>query len=187
MKNILERSLTASEFHEILEYCSETGIFRWKERPLSSFPRTKIHTQERNCQIWNARFAGTIAGNRLHSGYIRVCIAHTSYLAHRLAWLAHYGKWPNGYLDHINTNRHDNRIANLREATASQNNANKNMRRSSKSGRKGVSWDRTIGKWQCGIGVNGKQIKIGSYNSLDEAALAYEEAAKKYFGEYARV
>ena len=99
-------------------------------------------------------------------------------MAHRLAWFYTYGKWPNHEVDHINGNRLDNRIANLREATRSQNEF------AAKKG-KGIRWEPKRKKWLARIGVNWKQINLGRYATREEALAAYKKAAKEAFGEFA--
>ncbi|MDX3744647.1 HNH endonuclease signature motif containing protein, partial [Pseudomonas sp.] len=69
-----------------------------------------------------------------HDGYLRINVAKTSFKAHRLAWVLYYGKWPDGDIDHINCDRADNRIENLRECSRSQNCHNTSLRRNNKSG-----------------------------------------------------
>ena len=97
---------------------------------------------------------------------------------------------PDGYfVDHINMNRLDNRRCNLRIATKAQNSYNRPARRDNTSGYKGV-WFRSNVKNKCWIAeirINGKKIHIGTYQTKEEAALAYNEAAKKYHGEFARL
>jgi hypothetical protein len=95
-----------------------------------------------------------------------------------------YGRWPAEQIDHVNGVKGDNRIANLREATPTQNVANTLARRNNKCGKKGVVLAR--GKWQAQIYPNGRQIKLGSFNSAEEAHAAYCSAARIYFGEFAR-
>jgi len=91
------------------------------------------------------------------------------YQAHRLAWLYIYGKFPEHYIDHINGNKSYNRISNLREATASENNRNSILRKDSTSKVKGVHWCNRQMKWVASIKVDNKSIYLGSFSDLEKA------------------
>ena len=91
-----------------------------------------------------------------------------------------------GEIDHRNTNTLDNRIENLRSATKSQNQANRGPPKNNKTGFKGVSWDKRSSKYRAVIGVNGKLLHCGYFDHPEEAAMAYDLAATKYFGKFAR-
>lgn len=91
--------------------------------------------------------------------------------------------WP--LVDHINGDGLDNRRANLRPATASQNNANKKISRRNTSGYKGVAWHAASGRWRAYLGVNGKQKSLGYFADPAEAGRAYDTAALAHYGEFA--
>ena len=129
--------------------------------------------------------AGAIAGSIDTSGYRRIAIDGKRYQAHRLAWLYVHGTWPKNDVDHVNGDRADNRIANLREATRSENIRNSRISSSNTSGLKGVSWSKASKRWRSSINVNGKLHYLGLFDSADEAHDAYTEAAKKHHGEFA--
>lgn len=94
---------------------------------------------------------------------------------------------PNGVLvDHKDGNKFDNRKAELRFCTKSQNGWNRGKNKNNTSGFKGVSWDRFKSKWKAQIQVHGKNIYIGRFNDIEECAAAYAEAALKYHGEFSR-
>lgn len=135
------------------------------------------------------RNAGEVAGcPRLNKGYITICVDKTHFYAHRLAWFLHYGKWPCRYVDHIDGDKTNNIITNLREATTSQNKANSPaIRVATKSKLKGVSWYASEGKWGARIGVNYNRIFLGLFSERKNAHAAYLRAAKKYFGEFTRM
>lgn len=118
-------------------------------------------------------------------GYLMVNVKGKQYRAHRLAWLYIKGNWPKNAIDHINGNKLDNRIYNLREATYSQNHMNKKPDKKNKSGFKGVCYVKQREKWNANIYFNGKKKNLGYYNNIEDAVKAYNEAAKKYHGEFA--
>jgi hypothetical protein len=91
------------------------------------------------------------------------------------------------YVDHINGDTLDNRRANLRIATNSQNQANRIRLKSGTSSRyRGVTWNKASQKWQAGIKCNLKSTHLGLFESEEEAARAYDRAAREMFGSFAR-
>lgn len=106
---------------------------------------------------------------------------------HRVAWFLYYGVWPKDQIDHINNVRDDNRIVNLREATARENQSNMKIRKGGTSQYKGVSWDKRLSKWRTRVMSNSKSVFLGHYDNEEEAALAYNKAALELFGEFAKI
>ncbi len=158
--------LTAARLREVLHYDPATGIFTWV-RPTGR--RAKI---------------GDAAGSAEGRGYWAIRIDCERYKAHRLAWLYQYGEWPLGDLDHINGDKRDNRIANLREASRSTNIQNLRAAKShNSSGFLGVILDRskkTAKRYTARIVHNGKQHSLGYYNTPEEAHAVYLEAKRKH-------
>ena len=107
------------------------------------------------------------------------------YLAHRLAWLYVHGSFPEHHIDHINRDRADNRISNIREATPAENRQNASLQRNSTSGFSGVSWTKRERRWRARIVVNSREIGLGYFVDKQSAADAYAEAKKQFhpFGE----
>lgn len=128
--------------------------------------------------------AGDAAGCLHHSGYVQIRIDRKSYLAHRLIFLWHYGYLP-PYIDHIDRNRSNNRIENLREATKQQNQGNRVANKNNTTSLKGVYLIERSGKWGARIGMNGSCKKLGTFTNKEDAYLAYCNAAKEKFGVYA--
>lgn len=169
------RKLTQERLKELVSYDPETGKFTWIRREGHSA----------SVRRWNARWAGREAGSHHCRGYMRICIDSVDYKAHHLVWLYVYGTFPSCIIDHENRDASDNRIANLRLATASQNGANKGVSRANRSGAKGVCWHATLRKWQAEIRVNGRKVYLGVFSEIDAARAAYEAAANLYFGQFA--
>ncbi len=157
------RRVTISRLREVLEYNPKTGIFRWKK---SNGRRAVV---------------GEVAGAVQKNGRVHIGVDGRRYTRARLAWFYVYGVWPRLQLDHKNRVRDDDRIDNLREATAQQNSAN---RPGWGRNRKGLI-QRPSGKWRARIRFNNKLISLGEFDTEAEAAEAYRTAATKYFGEFA--
>jgi hypothetical protein len=100
--------------------------------------------------------------------------------------MLHYGRWPENQLDHINMERSDNRIENLREATHGENMWNSRAQRNNSHGSKGGAWDAQKKRWFARIMIRGKRIRLGRFRTREEAAEAYALAAEKMAGEFAR-
>lgn len=176
-----DKGISPSTLSKLVEYNPFTGAFIWRVRPNSYFKT------ERDCKIWNARFAGNPAFNCDDGrGYLVGQILGKKVKAHRAAWALHYGFWPAELIDHINGDKSDNRIANLREATNSQNLMNRGANVNNKSGLKGVSWDRRKEKWQARISRQFKSRHLGYFATAEEAHSAYREASARLHGEYSR-
>lgn len=159
--------ITQERLHELLSYDEETGVFIRKVRTST---RIKV---------------GDIAGYK-NQGYILISLDNKIYSAHRLVWLYVHGFFPDKGIDHVNGDRMDNRLCNLRLATQSQNLANQGVSKGNKSGLKGVYWSGRIGRWIAMCRVNGKQHYLGSYDTSDKASWAYKRFAKKHHGEFYR-
>lgn len=108
------------------------------------------------------------------------------YQAHRAAWFLHYGRWPEGDVDHIDGDPSNNRIANLREATRSQNLGNAKLYRNNKSGHRGVFYVQKHGYYIATIQIRKRVHHLGSFKNKEDAAAAYERAAQNGFGGFAR-
>jgi len=163
--------ITQARLKELLSYCPETGLFT------------------RNVSRGNGgRFkAGSVAGsiNKVN-GYVEICLDGKSYTGHRLAFFYMTGAFPVKNVDHADLNRSNNCWSNLRESTQLQNTWNMPISKSNKSGFKGVSRRKDTGRWNAKIKANGKYLSLGCFDSPEQAAIAYKQAAIQFRGEFAR-
>jgi hypothetical protein len=113
-----------------------------------------------------------------------VYLGYTSYAIHRVAWLLVHGTWPADQIDHINGVRDDNRLCNLREATAQQNLQSRPMHKRNKLGVKGVS--PFNGRYRAQLWNNGKFVLSKYFDTIEEASVAYQEKSREVFGEWHR-
>jgi hypothetical protein len=150
--------LTADRLRELVHYDPQTGEFTWVKK-------------RRRCSV------GKRAGCTMKNGYRTIRVDDTLYLAHRLAWLYVTGDWPTDQIDHINGVRNDNRFENLRKATNLQNAHNRKYTRN-KSGFQGVRKENS--KWLAEIKVDYKPVRLGLFNTPEEAHAAYCEAKKRH-------
>lgn len=164
--SVTATGITASEFRQIANYNPETGDFVW----LADRSRAK---------------AGTSAP-RGNTRYVEYRINGKLYLAHRLAWLWVHGQFPAAYIDHINGDEKDNRIANLRPATHQQNLCNRGANKNNTTGYKGVYF-LGPGKYKASIKENGKSKHLGIFDNPVAAHQAYSAAAHRLHGKFARV
>lgn len=125
------------------------------------------------------------SGSPNKAGYLRTRVLGKLYYNHHLVWFLHHGSWPSA-LDHINGNRADNRLENLRICNQQQNMRNATKRADSKTGVKGVGWREDKQKYRARIVVNGKEICLGHFVTLDEARSAVQAARTTHHGEFAR-
>ena len=122
---------------------------------------------------------GSVAGTILRSGYRHIQIDGKQYLAHRLVWLITYGYLPENYIDHINRNRSDNRVENLREVSNQCNQRNSAVNIKNTSGVKGVTYDK--GYWLARIRINKRIVHVGCSKDFTEA-VAFRLAAEQSLG-----
>jgi hypothetical protein len=161
--------MTPEYLRTIIHYSPETGAFTW------------LVTRRLSYRI------GMRAGSINNSGYRIIRISGIHYRAHRLAWFYMTGTWPTAYIDHTNLNKDDNRWCNLRQATKSQNGQNRIAASNNTAGFKGVSFDKHRNLWAAYIKHNGRRMFLGRFGSPETAHAAYCDAARVYFGEFARL
>jgi hypothetical protein len=157
------------DLRERLRYEPETGKFFWRD----------------------GRLAGQQAGTLQWTGYRALMFQRKLIAEHRLVWLFEYGQWPNSCIDHVNGKAADNRVGNLRLASAAENARNCRRKRNNVIGLKGVG--RVVAKglkaarWVARISIDGKPTHLGCFGSPEEAHAAYAAAAREHHGKFARV
>ena len=166
------------------------GLTRFRRYAILTQEFLKEHLEYRDGHLWwikpTARRVkvGQQFGNNHRDGYSRGMLKGKSYLEHRLIWLYHSGIWPKEHIDHINGIKDDNRIENLRECTAQQNQFNKKSWGKTSS-HKGVSWHKQRKKWVAQYWYKSKIYYLGRYETEEEAAEAYRKATEHLHKEYA--
>ena len=158
----MKTSLTAERVRELLDYCPNTGKFHWKTH--------------RNSQAIQGQEAGHLSKD---TGYLILGVDAMKYQAHRVVWLHHYGAWPLEDLDHINHDRADNRICNLRVVNDAVNLRNKSKSKANSSGYTGV-YQIPTGNWLARICVNRKQINLGTFPKIEHAIAARKAAEAQH-------
>lgn len=154
--------ISVERLRELLEYNAETGVITWRRNR-------------------GRALAGCPAGAITRLGYVDIQIEGNHAQAHRVAWALHFGAWPEKFIDHIDGARANNKIGNLREVTALENNQNQRraQRNNKSSGLLGVSKNNKDKTWIAKIRVNGKVLHIGRFAEPSEAHQAYLEAKRR--------
>ena len=161
---------------ELINYDAATGFFTWLPRDRHWF------ASDRSFRTWNSRFAGKPAFTAKEAyGYHIGAIGSHYCKAHRLAWAWVYGVWPDKDLDHINQNKADNRIANLRLVDPATNAKNRGRQTNNTSGCNGVRWHKATRKWAVTVGVDGVDYHAGLFVAFGEA-VRVRAAKDKHLG-----
>lgn len=152
---------------EYINYNPSNGEMKWKKIPSN---RTQ---------------AGKPCGENIDSkGYKRVCFSGRQYRAHRVAWALFYGEEPKTMIDHINRDKTDNRIKNLRLASNAENSRNSTISRKNSSGTTGVTFHKAAKKWMAQIVVNKKMVYLGIFEKIEDAIAARRSAESNFFGQF---
>lgn len=168
-----KRDLSVSTIRECLEYNPDTG----------EFTRAKRTAQ---CHQVGDRADLPAFGNL--AGYLTIGLQGDKHLAHRVAWAHFYGEWPKQHIDHINGDKSDNRIVNLRDVPNQVNMQNKfkAMRNKAHTDLQGVYWYASANKWRSRIQTGGRSIHLGMFDTDSEAHAAYVAAKKIYHEGFAQ-
>lgn len=149
-----EQILTQEKLKTLLSYDPDTGVFTWQSKP------------SRGIKV------GSQAGTPTSEGYLALQINKKKIYAHRAVWLYVHGVWPKKEIDHINRNRSDNRLVNLRAATRLNNSHNTGKHVTNTSGHKGVTFHSRNKKWQVQMSANNKTFYVGQFDCLADAVHA---------------
>jgi hypothetical protein len=162
-----EKTIDQTVLKLLFNYDPETGILSRKVRTTNSI------------QVGN--IAGTTPKHNLPN---KVSVNNRLYKTHRVIWLWFYGELPE-MLDHIDHDKNNNRISNLRPASKVANSLNRKVNSHNTSGFKGVGWSNQMNKWFAKLKIAGRQKVIGFYTDRYDAACAYNYGAQLYYGEFA--
>lgn len=139
------------------------------------FTRIKI-LNDHPAHMWRL---GEVIGNSTSNGYIEISVGEDKYSAHKLAWYIVYGEYPTESIDHVNGDKQDNRIENLRLSSALENMRNRGKNKNNTTGANGV-YLTSSGRYRARIKINGKLIGLGTFDSVESAEKARKEANEYY-------
>jgi hypothetical protein len=168
------REITVDLLRELLDYNPESGSLTWK-------PRSPERFGLRASKIFNARRGGKAAFGAIDTGgYHCSCLFGKFLLAHRVIWAMAHGEWPE-QVDHIDGNRLNNRLSNLRAATQAENSRNMARTRINSSGVSGVYWSTRDQRWRADINVGANQRRcVGLFRDFEEAVAARRGAERRH-------
>lgn len=171
-------ALPPAEFlRQCFEYRPDTGELISRPRPVGHFRNAHV------AAIWNAKFAGKVRGVPDKEGYLIVTFERQKYRAHRIIWTMVNGHDAPEDIDHINRDKGDNRLSNLRACSRKENSCNGPKRANNTSGLKGVG--AYEGRWRARIKVDGRSIHLGIFDDKEDAHRAFLAAAAIYQGAFA--
>lgn len=143
--------LTQERASELLKYCSDTGKVYWRVSPC------------------NATKKGEEIGRLMPDGYRTAKVDYVTYPVHRIVWLLVHGEFPKQCIDHIDGNRSNNRVENLRDVSRGLNQRNRMKSKNNTSGVTGVCWDKRYCRWVSKVKVDGRTTFLGGFQTVEEA------------------
>ena len=156
---------------QLIDYDPLTGALTWLHRPSELFEGATPSLRQRNCRIWNERYAGKPALIGMdRSGYFQGTVFGQNLKAHYVAWAIHNDEWPSRNLSHRDGDHGNNRIWNLVVKTHAQSRQNARRSKANTSGVTGAYWNEKRGKWQATIQANGKVKHLGYFDDIEDAA-----------------
>lgn len=178
----MDGNIPAERIKAFVEYHPLTGEMYWKD------VNPSIMKSDHAYAVYRGQSVGRRAMNiDAGKGYLVGSLDSKRLMAHRVAWCLFYGDWPEDQIDHIDGNRANNVISNLRSACNGRNGHNRGMLRNNSSGYKGVSWSRAgRGSWRYAIRYSGNRIEHSGFKTALDAALAYDKKALELHGEFAK-
>lgn len=156
------------DLRRCLTYDQSTGMLRWNSRPREDF---KFDWTFEN---WNSKWAGKEVDSIGNTGYYRFSLNYKRYLAHRAIIAMTYGYWPS-VVDHLDGDKLNNRLSNLRATTQAVNMMNKSGYKNNTSGVTGVHKRKDNGKYSASVVLNGKRKHLGTFDTIEEAIRVREE------------
>lgn len=167
--------IPVADLRKLVRYDAKTGKLFWLPRPASMFIR------EWHARVWNTKWAGKETFSTPHiSGSLKGGLHNEVYYAQEIAWAIYTGGWPSGRILHVNGDKTDNRIKNLRDVPKEMRRDTTSRYSGSHSGHVGVRWEYSKSKWAASISINGRQKHLGYFKYLADAVDARKaaEAAK---------
>lgn len=170
---LMHKKISPEMMSSLVEYDPGTGAFFWKHR------EPRLFRSEAACNAWNNANASKPAFSVNNGrGYTAGYIFGRKYFSHHVAWAIVFGEWP-GQIDHVNGDRADNRIANLRAVSSAENNRNRKTPNTNRSGQIGVFYDHRRSRWVARIHFDGKRTFLGHFQRKCDAILARKKAESK--------